>query len=38
MEKFMRKFTQLNGKKAKILLEHCLFEKTTISLRGTANH
>lgn len=23
----MRKFTQLNGKKAKILLEHCLFEK-----------
>ena len=27
MEKFMRKFTQLNGKKAKILLEHCLFEK-----------
>ena len=27
MEKFMRKFLQLNGKKAKILLEHCLFDK-----------
>lgn len=27
MEKFMRKFLQLNGKTAKILLEHCLFDK-----------
>ena len=27
MEKFMRKFLQLNGKKAKILLEHYLFDK-----------
>ena len=27
MEKFMRKFLQLNGKRAKILLEHCLFDK-----------
>lgn len=27
MEEFMRKFVKLNGKKAKILLEHCLFDK-----------
>lgn len=27
MNEFMRKFLQLNGKKAKILLEHCLFDK-----------
>ncbi len=26
MQQFMRKFTQLNGKKAKVLLEHCLFD------------
>ena len=25
----MRKFLQLNNKKAKILLEHCLFDKQT---------
>ena len=27
MEEFMRKFVKLNGKKTKILLEHCLFDK-----------
>lgn len=27
MEEFMRKFTQLNGKEAKVLLEHCLFDR-----------
>ena len=27
MQQFMRKFTQLNGVKAKVLLEHCLFNK-----------
>ena len=27
MEEFMRKFLQLNNKNAKILLEHCLFDK-----------
>lgn len=27
MEEFMRKFVKLNGEKAKILLEHCLFDK-----------
>ena len=27
MEEFVRKFVKLNGKKAKILLEHCLFDK-----------
>ena len=25
MDEFMRKFTQLNGKMAKVILEHCLF-------------
>ena len=27
MQEFMRKFEQLNGVKAKILVEHCLFDK-----------
>ena len=27
MEQFMRKFTQLNGVKAKVVLEHCLFDR-----------
>lgn len=27
MQQFMRKFKQLNGKSAKIILEHCLFDK-----------
>lgn len=27
MEEFMRKFTQLNGKVAKVILDHCLFDK-----------
>jgi hypothetical protein len=27
MQEFMRKFTQLNGEKAKVLVEHCLFDK-----------
>lgn len=27
MQQFMRKFTQLNGVKAKVLVEHCLFDK-----------
>ena len=27
MQQFMRKFQQLNGKSAKIILEHCLFDK-----------
>jgi hypothetical protein len=27
MQKFMRKFTQLNGVRAKVLVEHCLFDK-----------
>jgi hypothetical protein len=26
MEEFMRKFTQLNGVEAKVILEHCLFD------------
>lgn len=26
MEEFMRKFTQLNGAEAKVVLEHCLFD------------
>ena len=29
MQQFMRKFEQLNGLKAKVLLEHCLFDKQT---------
>ena len=27
MQNFMRKFRQLNGVKAKVLVEHCLFDK-----------
>lgn len=27
MEEFMRKFTQLNGIEAEVILEHCLFDK-----------
>lgn len=27
MKEFIRKFTQLNGKIATIILEHCLFDK-----------
>lgn len=27
MQGFMRKFEQLNGVKAKVLVEHCLFDK-----------
>lgn len=27
MEEFLRKFTQLNGVKVKVLVEHCLFDK-----------
>ena len=27
MEEFLRKFTQLNGKMAKVVLDHCLFGK-----------
>ena len=27
MQKFMRKFEQLNGVEAKVVLEHCLFDK-----------
>lgn len=27
MQEFMRKFTQLDGLKVKVLLEHCLFDK-----------
>jgi hypothetical protein len=27
MQEFMRKFTQLNGTRAKVLVEHCLFDK-----------
>lgn len=26
MEEFLRKFTQLNGVEAKVVLEHCLFD------------
>lgn len=26
MQQFMRKFTQLNGVEARIILEHCLFD------------
>ena len=26
MQQFMRKFTQLNGKEGKVILEHCLFD------------
>ena len=26
MQEFMRKFTQLNGVEARVLLEHCLFD------------
>lgn len=27
MHQFMRKFTQLNGVRAKVILEHCLFDR-----------
>ena len=27
MQKFMRKFIQLNGKEAKVVLKHCLFDR-----------
>lgn len=27
MQEFVRKFEQLNGKMAKVILEHCLFDK-----------
>lgn len=27
MQEFMRKFAQLNGEKAKVLLKHCLFDR-----------
>ena len=27
MQEFMRKFTHLNGRSGKVLLEHCLFDK-----------
>jgi hypothetical protein len=27
MQQFMRKFTQLNGVRAKVLLKHCLFDR-----------
>ena len=27
MQQFMRKFEQLNGVEAKVVLEHCLFDK-----------
>lgn len=27
MQEFMRKFIQLNGVQAKVILEHCLFDK-----------
>jgi hypothetical protein len=27
MQEFLRKFTQLNGVEAKVLVEHCLFDK-----------
>ena len=29
MEEFLRKFTQLNGTRAKIVLDHCLFDRQT---------
>lgn len=29
MEEFMRKFIQLNGVEAKVVLEHCLFDRQT---------
>ena len=27
MQKFMRRFQQLNGVEAKVIIEHCLFDK-----------
>jgi hypothetical protein len=30
MQEFLRKFTQLNGKMAKVTLDHCLFDKQVI--------
>jgi hypothetical protein len=29
MQQFMRKFTQLDGERVKVLLEHCLFDTQT---------
>ena len=29
MQEFMRKFEQLNGIEAKVVLEHCLFDRQT---------
>lgn len=29
MQEFMRKFTQLNGERVKVILEHCLFNGQT---------
>lgn len=31
MQQFMRKFTQLNGVRASVLLEHCLFDSQAFS-------
>ena len=31
MQEFMRKFTQLNGAMASVLLEHCLFDRQVFS-------
>ena len=31
MEEFLRKFTQLNGVRANVLLEHCLFDRQALS-------
>ena len=33
MENFIRKFTQLNGRTATIILEHCLFDKQTFEVQ-----
>ena len=34
MQQFMRKFTQLNGVMAKVILEHCLFDGQTFYCDG----
>ena len=34
MEEFMRKFTQLNGVEAKVILEHCLFDRQRFYCRA----
>lgn len=31
MQKFMRKFAQLNGVEAKVVIEHCLFDSQTFN-------